>query len=105
MRDAHLARIDPYLLPLMQRRRWTQTELGQYCEEQRRLRFLDPALIQRWLETADERGVVRRYMGSSGGRQVYWEVTDRGYQRDFNLLWKLIGVPARSRRSSGSFSD
>ncbi len=89
LRDAHLRRLDIYLLPRLQERRWTLSELTTYYEEKGQQDCFGPTIIGRWLTTADDRGLVRRYADSPSGREQVWEVTERGDKRDFNLVLKV----------------
>jgi hypothetical protein len=53
-------------------------ELTDYCREKRRNRLLGMSLVERWLVSAEERGLARRREGGDGAVKGRWEVTDRG---------------------------
>jgi hypothetical protein len=73
-RDAHLPKLDPRLLPPLKMRWWTPAELAEYCREKPRNDLLDAALVERWLETAQERGLTRQRVEADGR----WEATAEG---------------------------
>ena len=93
VRDAHLSRLDVYLIPVLKKQRWTVDELIQYCSETRKLQFLDANLIRRWLVSAERRGFVTMVERSLDGHTVTcWEITDRGYSKHFGVFIKFVGA-------------
>lgn len=95
-RDSHLPKLDVRLLPALERRRWSTDEFVEYCHEAVGGGVLEASLIERWLVSADERGLAEQWSSGEGGkRRVYWAITERGLSRGrlvSGVLSRLGGV-------------
>lgn len=79
-RDAHLAKLDLWVLPVVKKRQWTVVELADYFREKGMSEFLSVGLLERWLVYAAERGLVEQCANpETGMATARWTVTERGF--------------------------
>lgn len=77
-RDEHLLKLDVRLLPALKRKQWRIEEFIEFCQVEVGGGCLGADLLERWLVSADERGLAEQISVGEGEGGVCWAITDHG---------------------------